>query len=113
MPRRQATVRTRGLGAELREHRKAAKLTLKQVAEQLGWSYSTVSRSESGKRNLGPEDVASLLAVYGIKGAERARLLDMARESDQPGWWEAGGADNITSTLIQFEQTASRVTNYE
>jgi transcriptional regulator with XRE-family HTH domain len=113
MPRRQSTVRTRGLGAELREYRQNAGLTLKQVAAQLDWSYSTVSRSESGKRNLTSEDIASLLAVYNVTGEQRARLLGVAREADKPGWWETGRALGVTAALISFEQAAARITNYE
>ncbi|MBL7493725.1 helix-turn-helix domain-containing protein [Frankia sp. AgB1.9] len=114
MPRRGPSVRSRGLGAELRDLRTALGLTSRAVAEQLGWSPSTLSRLESGQRGISPEDIAALLVVYKITGVERDRLLDRAREADQPGWWEATwpgqtGLPKALVGLIGFESQATRI----
>lgn len=111
MPKRPATVRARGLGAELRELREAKKLTTREVAKSLGWSASTVSRTENGVRNVSSEDVAALLVLYGVTGQERDRLLGLARESDQPGWWETRhpGLPSQLTALIGFESQAIEI----
>lgn len=115
MPKRPATVRARGLGAELRELRETKKLTTREVAKHLGWSASTVSRTENGMRNISSEDVAALLVLYGVTGQERERLLALARESDQPGWWETQhpGLPSQLTALIGFESQAIRIVDVE
>jgi len=115
MPKRPATVRARGLGAELRELRDAKKLTTREVAKHLGWSASTVSRTENGMRNISSEDVAALLVLYGVTGKERDRLLALARESDQPGWWETQhpGLPSQLTALIGFESQATQIVDVE
>src|SRR5262245_56063043 len=101
---RQPTVVGRGLGGELRALRKARRLTLKIVAARLGWPVSKLSRIETGKQGIRPTDVASLLVVYEVTGAERKRLLSMAERSDDTGWWEIiGGLSRESRTLIQLE----------
>jgi len=82
----ESTVRNAVLGEELRRLRDAAGLTLNQAAEKIGISYSHLSRMETGKRQAGVADVASLLAVYGVIGQERRDLLELTKHVDQPGW---------------------------
>jgi len=111
MPKRPATVRARGLGAELRELRNKAGLSTRVVAQQLGWSASTLNRIENGGRNVTSEDVSALLVLYEITGKERDRLLELAREADQPGWWERASSalpPQLTA-LIGFESEATRI----
>src|SRR5262245_47535856 len=111
---RQPTVVGRGLGAELRALRKARRLTLKAVAGRLGWPISKISRIETGKQGVRPTDVASLLVVYEVTGAEHKRLLTMAERSDEPGWWEViGGLSKESRTLIQLESEATAIDEFE
>ena len=111
MPRRKTTVRTRGLGAELRDLRAATGLSTRAVAQQLGWSASTLNRMETGQRAISAEDVSALLVVYGVTGPDRDRLLDAARDSDHPGWWETAptGLPEQLPALIGFESQATRI----
>lgn len=113
MPKRKTTVRARGLGAELRELRNTAGMSTRAVAQQLGWSASTLNRIENGQRAISGEDVSALLVVYGITGAERDRLLDAARESGRPGWWETthSGLPEQLPALIGFESQATHITD--
>jgi transcriptional regulator with XRE-family HTH domain len=113
MPKRPATVRARGLGAELRELRNKTGLSTQKVAQQLGWSASTLNRIENGGRNISGEDVSALLVLYEVTGQERDRLLELAREADQPGWWERASSalpPQLTA-LIGFESEAIRITD--
>jgi transcriptional regulator with XRE-family HTH domain len=112
MPKRPATSRARRLGAELRELRNRSGLSTRAVAQQLGWSASTLNRIENGGRNITTEDVSALLALYKVTGKDRDRLLELAREADHPGWWETTNSKLPTqlTALIGFEAEASRIT---
>jgi transcriptional regulator with XRE-family HTH domain len=84
-----ATVRNRRLAAELRRLREAGGLTGDDVAEQLGWSASKVSRLENARQTPRFADVKRLLDLYDIQGAQRDQLLQLARDAVRKGWWEA------------------------
>ena len=79
----QPTIASRGLAGELRQLRRAKKLSVRAVATQLGWQGSKLSRMETGKQGLRVADVASLLVIYGVTGADRKRL---GKESGQRGY---------------------------
>ena len=113
MPKRPATVRARGLGAELRELRNKTGLSTRTVAQQMGWSASTLNRIENGGRTITSEDVSALLVLYEITGQERDRLLELAREADQPGWWERASSalPSQLTALIGFESEATQITD--
>jgi len=115
MPRAmQPTVVGRGLGGELRELRESRSLALRRVAVRLGWQPSKLSRMETGIQGIRAEDVASLLVVYGITGAERKRLLGMAERSEESGWWEViPGLSDESRTLIRLESEAASIVNWE
>ncbi len=53
------TVRRRQLAAELRRLRRAAKLTIEQVAEQLEWSQGKVSKIENARVSVLPHGRAA------------------------------------------------------
>jgi transcriptional regulator with XRE-family HTH domain len=114
MPKRSVTARARGLGGELREARNKAGLSTRAVAQQLGlrWSASTISRVENGKRKITSEDVSALCVLYMITGKERDKLLVLAREANQSGWWETTNSKLPTqlTALIGFESEAIRIT---
>src|SRR5882757_6223531 len=97
---KEPTIVGRGLGGELRELRRNQKLTVRAVAAQLGWQASKLSRMETGQQGCKVEDVASLLVVYGVIGAERKRFLIMAERSNEPGWWEVLGGLPVSSRTL-------------
>lgn len=105
------SARARGLGAELRQLRTRTDLTQQEVGLRLGWSKATMSRVESGAKELREADVAAILAVLGVSGEERERLLKLAREQDQPGWWETGvpGLPKQLTGLLKFERDATKI----
>lgn len=87
--RRPPSVRARQLAAELRRLRDAARLTGEEVAGQLGWSPSKVSRIETGQTSPGAADLRRMLDIYEVTGTQRDRLERLAQSSDQRGWWDA------------------------
>ncbi|WP_165939666.1 helix-turn-helix domain-containing protein [Saccharopolyspora aridisoli] len=115
MPRKKPGVRARGLGAELAALRSTTGRTVTDIASALGWSKSTLSRLENGLRNIEPEEVSALLAVYGVKGVERDRLIGMSKNLDEPGWWAVGlpGLPSESATLASYESEASRLISWE
>lgn len=110
--RRSPTIRRRRLGAELREHRERAKVTIERVAEQLECSASKVSRIETGHTTATVRDVRDMLEIYGIDGALRDELILIAREARQKGWWHPFTAV-LSSAYVGMETAASSMRAYE
>ncbi|MFE0028176.1 helix-turn-helix domain-containing protein [Amycolatopsis sp. NPDC059021] len=111
MPRPKPKPQARGLAEGLRNTRKACKLAMIEVAEKLGWSQSTLSRIETGLRNASAEEVSALLAVYGVTGEKKERLLQMARDVERPTWLETAYADvpEQAKTLATLEPDAIQI----
>lgn len=100
--------RARALGAELRQARVRKTLTLKQVGDELGRHHSDISRWETGKRLPSENDTAAVLAIYGVTGEERARLLQLARDAADSNW-VAPGVNKQLAALIEDERTARNI----
>jgi transcriptional regulator with XRE-family HTH domain len=82
-------VQLRRLRAELRRAREEARLTQKQVAEDLGWSLSKVIRLETGAANISTSDVMALLHYYHITDPDRVNsLLSVTRAKERTWWWD-------------------------
>ncbi len=108
-PANSPTVRRRRLAAELRGIRESRGDSGDVVAAALNWSSSKVSRYELARTSLKPDDVERLLDFYKITGTQRTRLMSLAHEASQRGWWE-DLSDAMTPELQQFiglEQEAS------
>jgi len=80
-----------------------------QVAETLGMHHSTISRWERGDTMPDEADTAGLLAIYGITGEERDRLVGIARQ-DTIADWVAPGIGRQLAALIEYERRAERIT---
>ncbi|WP_281356555.1 helix-turn-helix domain-containing protein [Amycolatopsis anabasis] len=114
MPRKSPGAKARGLGAQLRVCRENAGLNLREAAEALDWDKSTLSRLETGKRNMTVEEVAQMLGVYRVRGDLSREILAIARTMDEPGWWDQGmhGLPKESATLADYESEAIRITNW-
>jgi transcriptional regulator with XRE-family HTH domain len=111
-PRPQA----RGLSARLLAMRKATGLSSIEVAAKLGWSQSTISRIETGKRTVTPEEVIALLAIYGVRGDDRDQLLEMSRHADRPNWLEELRGKAVpaqAAMLAEYELEATSITHVD
>jgi hypothetical protein len=93
------TVRRRRLAAELRRLR--GKRTGGQVSRGIGWSPTKISRAESGHESIPAAEVEKLLDFYGVEDPHRGRLLELAEDATQRGWWE-DYADAITPEYVDF-----------
>jgi hypothetical protein len=85
-------------------------MTAEAAGAALGWSKAKVSRYELARSGLKPADVESLLDVYGVRGGYRDRLLALAREATQKGWWEAYSdvlpEEHLTFISLEAEATS-------
>jgi transcriptional regulator with XRE-family HTH domain len=103
------------LGEWLREIRDACGLTGAQVARQLGWAASKLSRIENHE-GVSPGDVRELLDVYGISHPDDvAPLVAMARQAQQRGWWQGYGDVLPTwfATFVGLEAGAAEERDYK
>jgi len=107
---RESTVRGRELGDGVRRAMKNAGVNSMDVAHQLGWSASRVSRLLSGKRGGSPEDVIAVLAVCGVHGPERDRLVALSHEHQQPNWFDLNPR---LRTLMNYESKATAIKEFE
>ncbi|RSS70342.1 helix-turn-helix transcriptional regulator [Streptomyces sp. WAC06614] len=89
-------VRRRKLGEELRALRDRSGLTSGEAARIVGWHQSKISRIETGRSGVKPEDVRLLLDAYGGVGDQQRALLEALSASAagpaDPGrggreWW--------------------------
>jgi transcriptional regulator with XRE-family HTH domain len=115
MKDREPTIRSRTLGDGLRQAMKYAGFNAAEMAHQLGWSPSRVSRILSGKRGGSSVDVATFLAVCGIRGTERDRLMTLTLDQNDPGWLQNHGSRLPTQllTLIDHETKAHKISEFE
>lgn len=108
---RSPTLRRRELGAFLRARRQELGLTVEQAAERLMCSSSKISRLETGQRGATLRDVRDLCDLYGLGDAECERLMNLARESRQTGWWQS--YDLNFSTFVDLEVAAVSTKYYQ
>jgi transcriptional regulator with XRE-family HTH domain len=99
------SVRERRLANELRVLRGAGQLHGKDVAAQLGWSASKVSRIENGRIGISGEDLERLLGLYDVPAQQAEYLRRLAPAARPKGWWDAY-ADTLSAgyaNLIRLE----------
>jgi len=111
---RASTVRGRELGAALRRALSESDNGPSKLAKKLHWSPSKVSNLLAARRGTSEADVAAFLALCGVVGKERDRLLRLAREIHDENYLVPAEGHLATDlrTLINHEQLASAITNY-
>ena len=99
----------RRLIAELRRLRATAKLTQRQVADELDWSPSKVIRIEQGAVRIAVTDLQALLHLYQVTDPTVVgELTSMARESKKLPFAEYRGAVPAEGIrYFQYEANAS------
>ena len=105
----------RKLGLELRRLRKAAGLTLGEVASELYRSSSTVSRMERARVSITPRDVRDMLQLYGVESHQQVALLELALEAHRkdPFWQAHGDLPPDFRTYVSLEKVAGIVMQHE
>ncbi len=86
------TVRRMLVGSQPRRLRTQRGLTREQAGEAIRTSEWKIHRLENGQVGFKERDLVDLLDLYGVSDAvEVASLITLAREADQPGWWQHYG----------------------
>ena len=105
------------LGAHLRRLREAQGVSREDAGWEIRCSESKISRIELGRVSFKERDIADLLTLYGVHEAdpERERLLALAREANNPGWWHRYGdvLPNWFQSYLGLEAAASLIRTYE
>jgi transcriptional regulator with XRE-family HTH domain len=82
-------VQQRRLRTELRRIREEAGMFQKDVAEAMDWGTSKLIRIETGAVGIAKTDLIALLQHYGVTDQKRVdRLVELARDSRKPAWWD-------------------------
>src|SRR6201999_1155836 len=92
-----------------------ANLLAYDLAHQLAWSASKVSRMENGARGVSEVDAAIYLTFCGVRKEELEELLDLARWYENETWLQEHGErlPDELRTLVYHETTATTVASYE
>jgi transcriptional regulator with XRE-family HTH domain len=110
------TVRRMLVGSQLRRLRTQRGLTREQAGEAIRASEWKIHRLENGQVGFKERDLVDLLDLYGVTDAvEIASLITLAREANQPGWWQRYG-DVLASwfrAYVDLESAASLIRAYE
>jgi transcriptional regulator with XRE-family HTH domain len=110
------TVRRILLGAQLRRLREAKGISREDAGYSIRASESKISRMELGRVSFKERDVADLLTMYGVtEESERAPLLDLVREANEPGWWQhlSGVLPTWFQPYMGLEEAATLIRTYE
>lgn len=105
-------MRLRRLAKELRAARADVGLSAHEVAVELGWSQSKVSRLETARTYPAVEDVSAMLERYDIEPAKRSELLGLASGAHKRGWWSIYG-DVFTGSYMDMEDEAVQIRSYQ
>lgn len=100
------------MAAELKVLRERSGLTTRAAAKRLGTSIASLNRSETGRRMASVADVSALLAIYGVTGPDRARIMSLAEKDETSGWWGVQMRANLLNALVHFESQAKSFVEY-
>lgn len=103
----------RALGTELAALRLRANLTTRQAAERVGVSSATLNRIEKARRSATVAEVSAMLAIYGVVGKERKRIMALVETVTAPGWLETDHQlKELVPALANFESQTSSIFNF-
>jgi transcriptional regulator with XRE-family HTH domain len=108
------SVRERRLARELRTARIGAQLAGNAVAQTLGWSASKVSRIETGRIGISPDDLDLLIGLYNVPAEQARYLRRLAPSARTRGWWDAY-ADSLSAGyagLLRLESGSQALRTY-
>ena len=104
------------LGAHLRRLRERAGVSRSEAGWAIRGSESKISRLELGRVGFKERDVVDLLSLYEVSDpAERDRLLQLAKDANNPGWWHRYGdvTPDWFDAYLGLEAAAELIRTYE
>jgi hypothetical protein len=104
------------LGAHLRRLREESGISRSDAGWAIRGSESKISRLELGRVGFKVRDVDDLLKLYELDDPdERERLLDLAKQANNPGWWQRW--DDVTPawfhSYLGLEMAAELIRTFE
>jgi hypothetical protein len=110
------TVRRMLLGAQLRRLRTEAGISREDAGEAIRASPWKIHRLENGQVGAKERDIADLVACYGVTDpVEIASFVALAREANQPGWWNPY-SDLLPQwfrAYVDLEAVAAQIRTYQ
>lgn len=106
--------RARALVIALRKIRMEYGITSRELSSRMGFSHAFVSHWETGRRVPRPEEVSALLGELRVTGAQRDRIMRMARSAAEPSWIGGGipGVPEHVIRAVDHERCADAVTEW-
>jgi hypothetical protein len=104
----------RRLGGELRSLREGTGRTALDVATELAWSESKLSRIETAVSGVSDPDLVRLLDLYRVSKADRSRLSELALRVRRSGKRAAHSEalPDVLETFIGLEAEATAISTY-
>ena len=105
----------RVLGESLRQLRREAGLTLREVAEPLRGSAAKVSRLERGASSPKERDIEDLIVFFRVPDEKAREIRALLRQARESPWWSqfSDVTPNYLRRLIGLEGSAARIYAYE
>jgi hypothetical protein len=110
------TVRRMLVGSQLRRLRTEAAITREQAGQAIRASAWKIHRLENGQVGFKERDIIDLLRLYGVTDpGEVASLVTLAREANEPGWWQVYGdlLPQWFRAFVDLESAATLIRTYE
>jgi transcriptional regulator with XRE-family HTH domain len=109
------TVCKRRLAMRLRRLRAEAGIRAADVATELGCSPGKISQMETSRVSISVPDAKAMLELYGVTGADRDAIVELARTARLRGWWlpYAGAMDPWFQQYVGLETESSVVRTYQ
>jgi hypothetical protein len=104
------------VGSQLRRLRVQSGITREQAGERIRASEWKIHRLENGQVGFKERDVVDLLHFYGVTdAAEIDAVLELARETNDTGWWHHYGdvLPQWFRAYVDLEQAATLIRAYE
>lgn len=104
----------KSLGRQLKQARLAAKKSPGDVAASGEASTSKLHRVEGGEVTITVSTVVALSVLYGLDDDTRERLVEMAKHTNEKGWWEAysNSMPSWFANYVELETAAARALMY-
>jgi transcriptional regulator with XRE-family HTH domain len=107
-------VRRLRLARELIALRESAKFTHARLAKATGESAAKISRLENGHIRPRLDDILKILDALGVTDGEQwTRLVTIAREAAERGWWDGSDIDNRQALYADLEAGAATIREYQ
>jgi transcriptional regulator with XRE-family HTH domain len=101
-------IRRKQLARILRDLRRRSGLAIEDLAPQLDFSPSKLSRIENAHQGVDVHVVRTMMDIFGVTGDRWEALLDLTRQASAKGWWRAYGLDDQGYVPLEAEASAVR-----